>query len=542
MSNLFAEQMVVLFAILAIGSWLGQFSWRGISLGTAGVLFIAMLFGHFGLSVPKAVQDLGLLLFVYAVGLTAGPQFFRSFRKHGMRYVMIALVTVSTGALATVGVAILFKLPADLASGIFTGALTCTPALAAAVDIFERSLPGAGTAVSVGYGVAYPFSMIGVVLLVQFLPRILRRDIHKDETAWLTERTQEAPELQVKTFRLTNPNCAGKQVAEINPHRLARANISRVKRGEKVFAVAPDLRLELGDVAMVVGPEEELEKLQLLLGEETHERMDVNTTVLAMDVEVVEESLTGKTLAAMRLWERYTLVITRIRRQGLEIAPTGNVTLEMGDQIRVVGDRDAVQVFVKLIHGAPKRAEETNMVPFLIGLVLGIVVGSIPINLPNGMTLKLGMAGGAFIVSLLVGHFGKIGPFRMYVPAAAKNLSRELGLMLFLAGVGTNAGAHFLEVLQAQGWQLLLAGAMVTTASVIAGVLLMERVYHMNILAIMGALCATMTNPPGLGAANAQTETDLPALSYASVYPSALIFKILLAQVLVEVLRWVLSG
>jgi putative transport protein len=178
MSNLFAEQMLVLFAILAIGSWLGQFSWRGISLGTAGVLFIAMLFGHFGLSVPKAVQDLGLLLFVYAVGLTAGPQFFRSFRKHGMRYVMIALVTVSTGALATVGVAILFKLPADLASGIFTGALTCTPALAAAVDIFERSLPGAGTAVSVGYGVAYPFSMIGVVLLVQFLPRILRRDIH----------------------------------------------------------------------------------------------------------------------------------------------------------------------------------------------------------------------------------------------------------------------------------------------------------------------------------------------------------------------------
>jgi putative transport protein len=541
MQNLLAEQMLVLFAILAIGSWLGQFSWRGMSLGTAGVLFTAMVFGHFGLSVPREVQDLGLLLFVYAVGISAGPRFFRAFRRHGIRYVLIALVTVTAGALATVGVALLFNLPADLAAGLYTGALTCTPGLAAAVDIAERALPGAGATISVGYGVAYPFSMISVVLLVQFLPRLLRRNLRHEEAAWLAERSIETPDLQVKTFRLTNPNCAGKRVAQINPHRMARANISRVKRGEAVFAAGPDVKLELGDVVMVVGPVEELEKLQLLLGEETHERMDVNTTVLSMDVEVAEESLTGKTLASMRLWEQYTLVITRIRRQGLEIAPTGNATLEMGDQIRVVGDRDAVEVFVKLVHGAPRRAEETSMVPFLIGLVLGIAVGSIPVNLPNGITIKLGMAGGAFIVSLLVGHFGKIGPFHMYVPAAAKNLSRELGLMLFLAGAGTNAGSHFVEVLQTEGWQLLLAGALVTIISLVVGLLLMNRIYRLNLLATMGALCATMTNPPGLGAANAQTETDLPSLSYASVYPTALIFKILLAQILVEVLRWVMA-
>jgi putative transport protein len=541
MQDLLAEQMLVLFAILAIGSWLGQLSWRGLSLGAAGVLFTAMVFGHFGLGVPKAVQDLGLLLFVYAVGISAGPRFFRAFRRHGMRYVLIALVTVTAGALATVGVALLFNLPGDLAAGLYTGALTCTPALAAAVDVVERSLPSAGATVSVGYGVAYPFSMILVVLLVQFLPRLLRRNLREEEVSWQAERSAETPELQVKTYRLTNPNCAGKRVAEINPHRMARANISRVKRGDKVFAAGPDVKLELGDVVMGVGPPEELEKLQLLLGEETQERMDVNTTVLSMDVEVVEESLTGKTLASMRLWEQYTLVITRIRRQGLEIAPTGNATLEMGDQIRVVGDRDAVEVFVKLVHGAPRRAEETSMVPFLIGLVLGVVVGSIPLNLPNGITIKLGMAGGAFIVSLLIGHFGKIGPFHMYVPAAAKNLSRELGLMLFLAGAGTNAGAQFIGVLQAEGWQLLLAGALVTIISVAAGLLLMDRVYHMNLLATMGALCASMTNPPGLGAANAQTETDLPSLSYASVYPTALIFKIILAQILVEVLHWVMA-
>ena len=537
MQELLAEQMLVLFAILALGSWLGQLSWRGLSLGAAGVLFVALVFGHFGLGVPKAVQDLGLLLFVYAVGLSAGPRFFRAFRRHGMRYVLIALVTVTTGALAAVGVALLFNLPGDLATGLYTGALTCTPALAAAVDVVERTLPASGATVSVGYGVAYPFSMISVVLLVQFLPRLLRRNLRNEEAAWQVERSAETPDLQVKTYRLTNPNCAGKRVAEINPHRMALANISRVKRGERVFAAGPDVRLELGDVVMVVGPLEELEKLQLLLGEETQERMDVNTTVLSMDVEVAEESLTGKTLASMRLWEQYTLVITRIRRQGLEIAPTGNATLEMGDHIRVVGDRDAVEIFVKLVHGAPRRAEETNMVPFLIGLVIGVVVGSIPLNLPNGLTIKLGMAGGAFIVSLLIGHFGKIGPFHLYVPPAAKNLSRELGLMLFLAGAGTNAGAQFVGVLLAEGWQLLFAGALITIISLIAGLLLMERVYHMNLLASMGALCAAMTNPPGLGAANAQTQTDLPSLSYASVYPTALIFKIILAQILVEVLH-----
>lgn len=529
--------MLILFAILAIGSWIGQWSFRGLSLGAAGVLFVALAFGHFGARVPREVMDLGLLLFVYAVGIAAGPRFFRTFRARGIQFVIIALGTVGAGALATLWVAYLFGLPYDLAAGLYTGALTCTPALAAAVDVAERTLTGAGTAISVGYGVAYPFSMIGVVVLVQFLARLLRRDLRAEEQAWLQERRSEAPDLKVRQFRLTNPNCDGKKVSEINPHRMARANISRIKHGESVFAARPDAILHQGDVVMAVGPEEELDKLRLLLGEEVHERMDVNANVLSMDVEVVEEAMTGKTLAEMRLWERYTVVITRIRRQGMEIAPAGNIALEMGDLIRVVGDRDAVEHFVQLVHGRPHKHEETNMVPFLVGLVLGVALGSLPLALPNGMTLKLGMAGGAFIVSLVVGHFGKIGPFRLYVPAAAKNLSRELGLMLFLAGAGTNAGAEFVSILQKQGWQLLLAGAIVTVVSVGVGLLLMHRLYRMNLLATMGALCACMTNPPGLGAASAQTETDLPALAYASVYPVALIFKILLAQILVEVLR-----
>ncbi len=540
MSYLLSQPMLVLFAILAIGSWIGQLSIRGLSLGAAGVLFTALVFGHFGKTVPTEVMDLGLLLFVYAVGITAGPRFFRTFRRRGIQFVIIAAATLIGGALATVAVALLLGLPYDLASGLFTGALTCTPALAAAIDVAGRNAPAASAAVSVGYGIAYPFSMIGMVLLIQVLPRLLGRNIRDEEANWQQERQTETPSLQARQFRVTNPNCDGKRVFDINPHRMVMANISRLKRGDQVFAASPQMELHLGDVVMVVGAEAELEKMRFLLGEQIEERMDVNSNVLSVDVEVTEESMTGKTLADMRLWEQYTVVITRIRRQGLEIVPTGAATLEMGDTLRVVGDRDATETFIKLVHGAAHRADETNMVPFLIGLLLGIVIGSIPIILPNGLTVKLGMAGGAFIVSLLIGHFGRIGPFRMYVPAAARNLSRELGLMLFLAGAGVNAGANFIQVIQERGWSLLAAGALVTIISVLIGVLLMHSVYHMNVLSTMGALCACMTNPPGLGAANAQTETDLPALSYASVYPVALIFKILLAQALVEVLRGVL--
>jgi putative transport protein len=540
--NLLAEKMLVLFAILALGSLVGQVSIRGISLGAAGVLFTALVIGHFGGSVPREVMDLGLLLFVYAVGLQAGPRFFRTFRRHGMQYVAIAAVTSLAGLVATLAAAWYLKLPFPLATGLFTGALTCTPALAAAIDVIERISPGGSAAASVGYGVAYPFGMIGVVLLIQFLPRIRRSNLKEEETQWEHEKRLDEPALQARQFRITNPNCDGRRVSEINPHRMSLANISRVKRGERVFATTPELVLQQGDVVMVVGSQEELDKMRLLLGEETLERMDVNSDVLSLDVEVTEESLTNKKLAQMRAWERYNIVITRIRRQGLEIAPTGNVTLEMGDHIRVVGDKAAAEAFARLVNRSPRKADETNMVPFLVGLLGGIALGSLPIPLPNGMQVRLGSAGGAFLVSLLVGHFGGIGRLRLHVPAAAKNLTRELGLMLFLAGAGVNAGAHFMEILRQQGASLLLAGALITTGSVAAGLLLMDRLYHMKTLASMGALCACMTNPPGLGAANNQTETDLPTLSYASVYPVALIFKILLAQVLVEVLRRMSGG
>ncbi len=534
--NPFTEEMFILFAILALGAWIGHWSWRGVSLGTAGVLFVALLFGHYGMSVPREVMDLGLLLFVYSVGLSAGPSFFRTFRKRGIQFVVLALVIVGTGAVATLIFAKVLHLPPALAAGLYAGALTCTPALAAAIDTLNRVLPDTASLVSVGYGIAYPFSMISMVLLIQFLPRVLSRPIKIEEQKWLAEKAIEEPGLQARQFRVTNPNIDGKTVSEINPRRIAHVNISRIKQGDRVTAAKPETIIRAHDLVMAVGPEDELDKLRILLGEETHERMDVNAEVMSVDVEVMDESLTGKTLAQMRVWEQFTLVITRIRRQGLEIVPSGTISLERGDGIRVVGEKSAVEAFVRRAQGSPRKAMETSIVPYLGGLLAGVLVGLVPVPVGQGVTLKLGMAGGVFIVSLLIGHFGKIGSFQLYVPPAAKNLTRELGLMLFLAGAGTNAGAHLMDVLKGQGWILLLAGATVTILSAVAGLLAMIKLYKLNLLSAMGALTASMTNPPALAAASNQTETDLPSISYASTYPVALIFKILLAQALVELL------
>jgi putative transport protein len=531
-----SEQLLVLFIILALGTMLGSFSWRGISLGTAGVLFVALVFGHFGLPVPKVVMDLGLVLFVYAVGLQAGPRFFRLFRKQGLRYAVIGISVAFTGALVTLGLAVLLKLPDDLAAGLYAGALTCTPALAAALDAFVRVMPDLNAAVSVGYGVAYPFSMIGIVLLVQFLPRLLKRNLPAEEQAWLAEQQKELPSLVVKQLRITNPNMDGKTLREMDPHRLAHVNITRVRRGNQVSLAKPDFVLHTGDVLMLVGPHTEMEKMKLVLGEETEVPMDMNASIATQDLELNSSAFIGKTLAELNVWENYGVIITRIRRQGLEISPVGRVMLEMGDGLHVVGDRQEVQAFIKQAGGDPRRSEETNMLPYLIGLVLGVGLGMIPFRLASGVEVKLGMAGGAFLVSLLLGHFGRLGPLRLVVPAAARNLTRELGLMLFLAGAGTTAGAKLVQVIQEQGWSLLLAGAAVTVLSAAVGLFLTLKVFKLETLGALGALTAAMTNPPGLSAANNQTVTDQATLAYASVYPAALIFKILFAQILVTLL------
>ena len=537
MTALLAEQMLVLFAILALGSWLGSLSFRGVSLGAAAVFFVGLAFGHFGLTVPRPVMDLGLLLFVYAIGLQAGPRFFRTFRKQGRQFVVVAAVALLTAGLVTVLMAQLLDLPYALAAGMFTGALTNTPSLASVIDAISRTDPAQAATVSVGYGIAYPFSIVGVTLLVEFLPRLLRRSVKQAEHDWRASQSGEREQLSKKQFRVVNANLEGKRLGELDTHRLSRVNISRVQHGEEVVTGTPDVALHVGDVILAVGAEEELEKLRLLIGEETQVEMPANSRTVSREMHVTEDKIVGKRLMDLRVWDRYAVIITRIRRAGVELTPTGVSALELGDTLRVVGDDAALDEFSRLVGGNARKIDETNMVPFLIGILLGILLGMVPIPLPNGLTVELGAAGGALLVSLLLGHFGRVGPFPVYVPVAARNISRELGLMLFLGGAGANAGTQLMTVVRERGGVVFLAGAAITVAAALAAIIVTHFIFRMNLLSVLGLTSGVMTNPPALAAAQTQTESDVPAVTYASAYPVVLIFKILIAQALVQVLR-----
>ena len=542
MSTLLAEQMFIVFLILAIGSWLGRLSWRGMSLGSSAVFFVGLAFGHFGQTYPKPIMDLGVLLFLYATGLQAGPRFFRTFRKQGAQFVIIAAAALLAAGGVTFGLAALLDLPYGLAAGMFTGALTNTPSLAAATEAIARIDPAQAATASVGYGIAYPLSIIGFPLLMQFIPQLLRRDVKKAEAEVLAAQQAEQPALARRCIKITNPNLDGKRLSALDTHRLSQANISRVllqgrEACAQVVAATPDVVLHLGDILLAVGAEEELEKLVPLIGEEVEATLEANTHAVSRDLYVAEARLAGKRLMDLHVWDRYNVVITRIRRQEVELTPVGASTLELGDSLRVVGDTPDVAQFAKLVSGDARRLDETNMVPFLIGLVLGIVLGLIPFRFPNGMIIKLGASAGAFLVSLGLGHFGRIGPFRLYVPSAARNLIRELGLMLFLGGAGANSGAQLQAIFSEQGPELFLAGLAIALTAVLVTVLLGQGIYKMNVLATMGLLSGVMTSSSSLAVANSKTTTDLPSVTYASSLPVVLIFKIVAAQILVQVLR-----
>ena len=291
---------------------------------------------------------------------------------------------------------------------MFTGALTNTPALAGALDAISRVAPDQATSVSVGYGIAYPLSIVGVTLLTQFLPRLLRRDVKTAEEQWLAAQLAERPALQKAQFKVSNPNLDGKRLDELDTHRLSQVNISRVRKGQQVIAGRPDVTLELGDVVLVVGAPEELAKMRLFIGEEVNVPMEADGRAISRDLYVSEASLAGKRLMDLRVWDRYNVIITRIRRQGLEITPVGTSTLELGDTLRVVGDEPAIAQFARMVSGE-RGASTTNMVAFLIGFGAGVGLGAVPFQLPAADHQKT--AGRAFLVSLVLGHSGHIGPF-----------------------------------------------------------------------------------------------------------------------------------
>lgn len=524
--QLTGNPVAALFVIIALGSALGGLKVSGISLGSSGVLFVALLFGYLGVGLPVDLQELGIILFVYAVGLQAGPRFFNQFRQRGLVFAKIGLVVVGAGALMTWIVSLLFRMDPALAVGMYAGALTSTPGLAAAMDAARSPL------VTVGYGVAYPFGVIGVVLFVQLLPRLVKVNLNAEEQR-LKSMEQDTEKLQRRQFRVSNPACIGRTLAELNVHRLSAVNITRISREQRVLPARRDVVLQDGDILVAVGRRDELDKLPVLFGEEVQGEEVFNTTdVVARDVIVSNEAMVGHSLAELQLPAAYGVVISRVFREELDFTPTGDYVLELGDTLRLTGSRQDCERFVEAVGQQEKRIYETSMTALSLGIVLGVLLAYHEFSLPGGATFRLGLAGGPLLVSLVLAHFGRVGRLNIRIPRGAKYVLQQLGLVLFLAGAGTAAGNGLGPILSQSGLTLLVAGALITLISAAVGLAASWWWFRLDFLSVLGAISGAMTSTPALGAVSDLTSRPEPVLAYTGVYPVALIMITVISQFL----------
>lgn len=510
------EPLILLFVILFLGSVLGRTKIKGLSLGSSGVLLVAMLFGHFGYQVSATVQNLGLSFFIVAVGLQAGPRFFRMMRSSGIIFGMIGLLIVLVAVITTVIVSKVFGFSPALSVGIMTGALTSTPGLAAALQATNDPLA------SVGYGIAYPFGVLAVVLFVQLLPRVLKVDLQKDlEQSSGPIRNEESPELI--TIEITEPSINKKTLSELPFHQYNSVVISRVIRGDRNIIALKDTVILKGDRLVSVGLRADLDKLCADIGKEVPTNLENSDHVMLRKLVVDSDEIIGKNLLELGLRRIYGVTVTRMERGGFEFNQNPKWRLERGDILTIVSSEDRLNDVEKLFSSKNQTVTNVHIFSLSLILLIGILVGMIPLHLPGLGTIKFGVAGGPLFVALIIGHFGKLGPIQARYFQPSNQVIRDMGLVLFLAGAGTTAGQGLVEVVQTEGLKLVFGGALITVIPVIAGFWLARKIFHLSVVHSLGALCGGMTSTPGLGAVNQLIESEDPSVAYAAAYPFALI-------------------
>jgi putative transport protein len=550
-----AQAIVVLALVAAVGLGIGSLTVRGLGLGIAGVLFAGIGFGHFGFTIDHEVmefaREFGLILFVYSIGVQVGPGFFASLRRNGLPLNLLAAAIVLLGAGLTVVIGLLFmgrdQFPA--AVGLYSGATTNTPSLAAAqqaladlpgVSADARPLPG------IGYAVAYPFGIIGIILTMLLIRGLFRVDVAA-ETAVVEKQggggVDVAP-LATMNLEVTNPNLDGLPLSKVPTLSGSGVVISRLMhRGGDSSGGAtahpevagPAAALRIGDILHAVGPRERLDELRLVVGAESP--VDLKALPSAITVRrliVTRSAALGRAIGELDL-RRYGANVTRVIRADVELPPTPGLRLQFGDQITVVGDDAAVARAAAEVGDSVKRLNHPQIVPIFVGIVLGVILGSVPIPVPGmPVPLRLGLAGGPLIAAIVLSRLGRVGPLVWHLPTSANLMLRELGIVLFLAAVGLRSGARFVETLtEGPGLAWMGYGAIITLVPLLIVSLFARVVMKLNFVSMCGLLAGSMTDPPALAFAGTITGSDAPGISYATVYPLVMILRVVCAQAMV---------
>ncbi len=532
--NLLLDQpLIVLFALIASGLLLGSVKVKGISLGSSGVLFTALLAGHLGYSIPAGVGTLGLVLFVYCVGIGAGDRFFASLVREGTALAKLAVLIVGLGAAMTWVGATLLDIPTGLATGIFAGSLTSTPALAAATEGMQLAARGGADSVSIGYGIAYPFGVIGVVLFVQVLPRILRLDLDA------VPGPPDAPcgnRVENVLVEVTNPNLYGQRISESGVTNFNAVQICRIYSGGSLVPLSYDDKFEDGQILLLVGRRCEMKMAVDMIGKRSEAKLHEDVENERQTVIVTSRAFTGRALGDIAPLRNYGIVVTSITRLGLIFVPNANTVIERHDHLICVGRVDDLRTFSVAVGHRSSAIDATCVLSLSIGLTLGIILGMLPFGLPGGTPITLGLAGGPLFVALILGHFGKIGPVVGFIPRPTRMLLQELGLVFFLANAGVRGGSALVSTLQQHGFMLFGLGVCVSLLPLIVAWPIATKHFKMNPLQALGGICGGMTSTPALGAITAKTESQTPVISYVSAYPVALIFMIIISKLLIKLI------
>ncbi len=522
----------VLLGIIVIGLSLGRLSLFGISFGTSAILFVALLAGHLGLDIPEGIGQLGLAIFVFCVGISAGPTFFRGLASRGRTMASLGAIIVLTAVFATWLSAKLFQIPAELAGGLMAGAMTSTPALGA---ITETSLDRAS--VAVGFGLAYPIGIVAVVLFVQLALKFLQPQPDATDV-YLHSDPVESSSIERRVVEIANPGVAGKRLNELVILSESNCQISRVKLDGRWRPTPPEYVFELGEHVLLVGELAELTPVAETLGI----LRDGDVALLDADRErktvvVTSKEIYGKTLKELCLRSRHGVTVARIRRHEIEFVPSSRTRIEFGDTLTLVGEPVSLATIERTMGHRPRTLNETDLLSLAIGLGVGILVGNLALEI-GGFSISLGIAGGPLAVGLLLGHFRRVGPIRGSFPPAAQLLLTEGGLALFLADAGVGAGENVAQVLMEHGPSLLLIAFTIAILPMAVGYYVARHAFRLSLLQVLGATCGGMTSTPGLAVLTGSTESSQPVTSYVAAYPVALVLITVLAPLLVKFLSW----
>lgn len=537
-----AQAVIFYGLVIALGIWFGKIKLFGVSLGITWVLFIGVLASYFGVVVNKEIKDFikefGLILFVYSIGLQVGPGFFASLKKNALGNNLLASLVVITGIVITLLLYFLSDFHISVMTGVMSGAVTNTPGLAAAQSA-AKDLHSVNTPdfMALAYAVTYPFGVFGIILTLLILKKFFRVDIQTEQELHRKLNAIRSKRLVTAHLKLENRQLIGKPLRKVFSFLKEPVVVSRIYHQGEVITPTPDLQLAEDDVMLVVASKHEMEKLKLLIGStsEMNLKAQPKSNLISRTIVVTRKNVTHKRLGDIPELHQQDFTLTRLNRAGVEMVPHGGIMLQLADTINVVGTEEGVKIASDAIGNSLKRLEVPDLAPIFIGIVMGVILGSIPFYLPGmPVPVKIGMAAGPLIIALILSRYGNKIYLNNYTTNSANLMIRELGITLFLASVGLGSGANLSTAFaDGSGWHWMWMGVIITVFPLLLVGIIAHKFFRKTYFEICGLLAGASTDPPALAFALKMAGNDIPSSTYATIYPLTMILRILGAQLLI---------